>query len=621
MEYKMIDKGVEELLALLSRRIDSDDVNRIREAYEFAKEAHKDQRRKSGEPYIMHPLAVARVVAEELGLGPEPIIAAFLHDVAEDTQYSIEDIKEKFGPDVAFLGNVVTKKTKKHYESSKQIDNYKQMLDSLQYDIRALLIKLADRLHNMRTLNSMRPDKQMKIAGETDYFYAPLAHRLGLYHIKRELENLSFRYRCPRDYAILAQEVEREMESKQSELAGFMSKIERMLADNDIMLARTEIVCRGPYSIWKKMHASGCDYNHVSGKYYIRIIYPYSHEYSEKDMSLRIYSMLTDRFKEKPCSVANYIDSPKENGYQSFHVKLLTDSGSWEEVHISSERMVRKSQFGCLSERNDGNIANWIEKFKNLLKDIANHSKEVEYMDGITSSFYNDDVTVFTPQGQAVILPKDATALDFAFEIHSQLGEHAQYARVNGRLCSIKTVLSSGDCVEIGINEKIEPTPDWLNHVITYKAKSHLHSLLNKQKRIEYNRCENCHPLPGDEVIGFRAEDGSITLHRRDCKTAIRLASQKGDDIVAVNFEEDKDFLYPVKVAITAIDRQHLLSDFIDCITNRLKLSLTYILTESVDEIVNCSMTFMVHSSAELEEVIAHISAIEAVEEVKQILD
>ena len=266
MEYKMIDKGVEELLALLSRRIDSDDVNRIREAYEFAKEAHKDQRRKSGEPYIMHPLAVARVVAEELGLGPEPIIAAFLHDVAEDTQYSIEDIKEKFGPDVAFLVNVVTKKKKKHYESSKQIDNYKQMLDSLQYDIRALLIKLADRLHNMRTLNSMRPDKQMKIAGETDYFYAPLAHRLGLYHIKRELENLSFRYRCPRDYAILAQEVEREMESKQSELAGFMSKIERMLADNDIMLARTEIVCRGPYSIWKKMHASGCDYNHVSGK-------------------------------------------------------------------------------------------------------------------------------------------------------------------------------------------------------------------------------------------------------------------------------------------------------------------------------------------------------------------
>ncbi|MBR2638000.1 MAG: bifunctional (p)ppGpp synthetase/guanosine-3',5'-bis(diphosphate) 3'-pyrophosphohydrolase [Bacteroidaceae bacterium] len=621
MEYKEIDRGVEELLTLLSRRIDSEDVNRIHAAYEFAKEAHKEQRRKSGEPYIMHPLAVARVVAEELGLGADPIIAAFLHDVVEDTEYTIEDIRDKFGDDVAFLVNVVTKRKKKHYESSKQIDNYKQMLDSLQYDIRALLIKLADRLHNMRTLNSMRPDKQMKIAGETDYFYAPLAHRLGLYHIKRELENLSFRYRCPRDYALLADEVEREMIRKRGELSGFLAKIEKMLSDNDILLARTEIVSRGPYSIWKKIHSAGCDYNHVDGKYYIRIIYPYSHEYSEKDMSLKIYSMLTDRFKEKPGSVANFIDSPKENGYQSFHVKLLTDAGSWEEVHISSERMVRKSQFGCLSERNDGNIANWIEKFKSLLKDIANHSKEVEYMDGITSSFYNDDITVFTPQGRAVILPKDATALDFAFEIHSELGEHAQYARVNGRLCSVKTVLTSGDCVEVGTNPEIEPSCDWLNHVITYKAKSHLHSLLNKQKKIPYIRCENCHPLPGDEVIGFKAEDGTITLHRRDCKSAIRLASQKGDDIVAVNFEEDKDFLYNVKVVVTAIDRQHLLSDLIDCITNRLRLSLTYVLTESVDEIVTCSMNFMVHSSEELQEVIAHISAIEAVEEVKHITD
>ncbi|MBQ2877869.1 MAG: HD domain-containing protein, partial [Bacteroidaceae bacterium] len=344
MEYLKIDREVEDLLATLSRRLDSEDVERIHSAYLFAKEAHKEQRRKSGEPYIMHPLAVARIVAEELGLGSNPIIAAFLHDVAEDTEYTIEDIKERFGEDVAFLVNVITKRKKKHYEASKQIDNYKQMLDSLQYDIRALLIKLADRLHNMRTLSSMRPDKQMKIAGETDYFYAPLAHRLGLYHIKRELENLSFRYRCPRDYAIMSEYIDKELKEKEEQLANFMGKIEKILEDHDIMLARTEIVCRGPYSIWKKMHAAGCDYNHVNGKYYIRIIYPYGHDYSEKDMSLRIYSMLTDRFKEKPGSVANFIDSPKENGYQSFHVQLLTDSGAWEEIHISSERMVRKSQ-------------------------------------------------------------------------------------------------------------------------------------------------------------------------------------------------------------------------------------------------------------------------------------
>lgn len=617
MEYLKIDREVEDLLATLSRRLDSEDVERIHSAYFFAKEAHKEQRRKSGEPYIMHPLAVARIVAEELGLGSNPIIAAFLHDVVEDTEYTIEDIKERFGEDVAFLVNVITKRKKKHYEASKQIDNYKQMLDSLQYDIRALLIKLADRLHNMRTLSSMRPDKQMKIAGETDYFYAPLAHRLGLYHIKRELENLSFRYRCPRDYAIMSEYIDKELKEKEEQLANFMGKIEKMLEDHDIMLARTEIVCRGPYSIWKKMHAAGCDYNHVNGKYYIRIIYPYGHDYSEKDMSLRIYSMLTDRFKEKPGSVANFIDSPKENGYQSFHVQLLTDSGAWEEIHISSERMVRKSQFGCLSERNEGNIANWIEKFKELLKDIANHRKEVEYMDGITSSFYNDDIMVFTPQGKSVILPKDATALDFAFEIHSKLGEHAQYARINGRLCSVYTVLESGDSVEIGTNENITPTAEWLNHVRTYKAKSHLHGIINKQKKIPFIRCMNCHPLPGDEVIGFKSEDGTITVHRRDCKSAIRLASQRGDDIVAVNFEEDMSFVYPVRIVVTAIDRYHLLSDLIDCITNRLRLSLTRILTECVDEIVTCSMDFKVHSSKELMQVITHISDIESVEEVK----
>lgn len=618
MEYKDFDRGVEELLATLARRMSHEEVARIQEAYNFAKEAHKEQRRKSGEPYIMHPLAVARIVANELGLGANPIIAAFLHDVVEDTEYTIDDVKERFGEDVAFLVNVVTKRKKKQYESSKQIDNYKQMLASLHYDIRALLIKLADRLHNMRTLSSMRPDKQMKIAGETDYFYAPLAHRLGLYHIKRELENLSFRYRCPREYTQIEDSISKELLEKKTALKGFMSKIEQMLEENEILLARTELQSRGPYSAWKKMHASGCDFNHVEGKYYIRIVYPYGHDYSEKDMSLKIYSMLTDRFKEKPGSVANFIDSPKENGYQSFHVKLLTDTGTWEEVHISSERMVRKSQFGCLSERNDGNIVNWIEKFKLLLQDIAQHGKEMEYMEGVTSSFYNDDIMVFTPQGKGIILPKDATALDFAFEIHSHLGEHAQYARINGILSSIKTVLRRGDCVEIGIDDSVIPSLDWLDNVSTYKAKSHLHGILNKQKKLPYIRCTNCHPLPGDEVIGFMNEDNSITIHRRDCKSAIRLASQKGDDIVAVNFDEDMDFLYPVKISITAIDRYHLLSDIIECVTTRLKLSLNHILTECTDRIVTCTMEFSVHSAAELQDVITQISAIESVDEVKQ---
>ncbi|MBR1946898.1 MAG: bifunctional (p)ppGpp synthetase/guanosine-3',5'-bis(diphosphate) 3'-pyrophosphohydrolase [Bacteroidaceae bacterium] len=618
MEYKEIDNGVEDLLATLSRRLSTEDIGRIRAAYELAREAHKEQRRKSGEPYIIHPIAVARIVADELRLGANPIIAAFLHDVVEDTPYTIEDIEERFGADVAFLVNVITKKKKQHYDSSKQIDNYKQMLDSIHYDIRALLIKLSDRLHNMRTLDSMRSDKQMKIAGETDYFYAPLAHRLGLYHIKRELENLSFRYRCPREYELIERLLAEEQAQKEQALAPFVQKIEEMLQRSGIYMGRTELICRGPYNTWKKMHASGCDFKHVEGKFYIRIIYPNTHDYSEKDMSLKIYSMLTDTFKEKPASVANFIDSPKENGYQSFHVKLLTAHGTWEEVHISSERMVRKSQFGCVAESSESNITNWLEKFKLVLQDIAFHGKEVEYMEGVTSSFYNDDIMVFTPKGNCVILPTGATALDFAFEIHSELGAHAQYARVNGTLCSIKTVLKRGDCVEIGQSEKVVPKSDWLQHVSTYKAKSRLNSILNKQRKLPYERCENCHPLPGDEVIGFKKEDGSIIVHRRDCKSAIRLASQHGDDIIPVNFEEDNDFLYPVKINIKAVDRYHLLIDIVECITNKLKLSLSHISTECVDEIVTCSATFSVHSSAELQEVISNISDIDGVDEVSQ---
>ena len=619
MEYQKIDKEVESLLERLERRLSAEDIRRIADAYSLAREAHMSQRRKSGEPYIMHPVAVARIVAEELRLGANPIIAAFLHDVVEDTAYTIEDIRLRFGDDVAFLVDVVTKKKKSNAStSSSQIDNYKQMLNSLHYDIRALLIKLSDRLHNMRTLNSMRPDKQMKIAGETDYFYAPLAHRLGLYYIKREMENLSFRYRCPREYAFLEDELEKEMKEREPGLKSFLLEIESLLERNDIFMARTEVYSRGPYSAWRKMHSSGCDFKHVEGKYYIRIIYPNTHDYSEKDMSLKIYSILTDRFKEKPGSVANFIDSPKENGYQSYHVKLLNPQGTWEEVHISSERMIRKSQFGCIAESTETTITNWLEKFKHVLQEMATRGKEVEYMDGVTSSFYNDDIIAYTPEGKGVILPKGATALDFAFEIHSELGLHAQYARINGLLSSIKTELERGDVVEIGCNDNVVPKKDWLSAVSTYKAKTRINNFLNKQRKLQYDRCESCRPLPGDEVIGFKNPDGSVSIHRRDCKVAIRLASQRGDDIVAVNFEEDREFMYPVKIDIVVIDRYHLLVDLIDCITNKLQLSLTRISTESRDSIGYCTMEFPVHSSAELQEVISNISKIEGVEEVKQ---
>lgn len=616
---KLINGQLESILSVMDRRnVSAEDRIRIREAFEFAREAHAGQKRKSGAPYIIHPVAVARIVAEELQLGPNPVIAAFLHDVAEDTSFTLDDIKARFGPDVAYLVRVVTKQKKMQYETSKQVENFKQMLDSLHYDIRAILIKLADRLHNMRTLDSMRPEKQMKIAGETDYFYAPLANRLGLYGIRRELENLSLRYRCPLEYQELERAIEADKAEDRQRLDAFTGEMLELLRRKGIQ-ARTEVRYRMPYSIWRKIQSTGRDFKHLDYRHVVRLIYPAEREEDEKRICLHIYSILTDRFKEKPGSIVNFIDSPKENGYQSFHIRLLSEHGIWEEIHISSERMVLNSKLGCAVERMEGAWDNWIAKFRALLKDAASQTAEGWFMDSVVSSLYNEDITVFTPQGKPINLPQRATVLDFAFELHNSIGAHAQYAKVNGKLCSVKTELHHGDCVEVGVNLDFAPRPDWLDCVQTYKAKSFLRSYLGQIKSIPKNRCLCCHPLPGNEVIGFRELDGTITIHKRDCALAIRQASQDGDSIVSVDFPEDKDVFYPVRISVRAVDRYHLLIDLVDCITNGMKLSISSLNTETVDEIADCTINFSVHSFSELQKVIASISSIDGVDEVHRV--
>lgn len=571
IDYNDIQAGVESIFNILAQRVDDNQLQLVRKAYELAAEAHKGQKRKTGEPYIIHPIAVARIVAEELELGANPVMAAFLHDVVEDTPYTIDDICERFGEDVAFLVGVVTKRKKDKYDKSKQVDNYRQILASVQYDVRAILVKLADRLHNMRTLASMSPDKQMKIAGETDYFYAPLANRLGLYHVKTELENLSFHYRCPREYEHIEQMLDELRLTEEKNLKAFISRVMELLEGNGIK-ARIELRYRMPYSIWRKMHSKGCDFNHVDGKHYIRIIYDATDPHEEKKQSLCIYSVLTDYFKERPGSVANYINAPKENGY-----------------------------------------------LKAVLKDVAYNGSEMDYMDGVTASFYNDDIMVFTPHGKGIILPKNATALDFAFEIHSKVGLHACYARINGRLCSVSTVLHRGDCVEIGIDNNSLPDEEWLNHVLTYKAKRTLRGYFANKKRLPYSRCSCCHPLPGDEVIGFKDADGKVILHKRNCPNAIRMASEQGDSIVAVNFEEQDDFLFPVRICIRAVDRYHLLSDVVACITEQEHLSISRLNTVTVERIVETSVDFAVHSVNELEEAMKSIANISNIDEVSRI--
>ncbi len=570
---QIINERVAGIIEAMSQRVAPEDVARIQAAFQFARKAHEGQTRKSGEPYIIHPVAVARIVAEELQLGPNTVIAAFLHDVVEDTPVTLDEIREQFGDEVAFLVGVVTKKKKTSYETSKQVDNYKQMLDSVHYDIRAILLKLADRIHNMRTLESMRPDKQMKIAGETDYFYAPLANRLGFNGIRRELENLSLRYRCPQEYKSIEQQILQDQQDNQEPLKIFTDRIISLLAEHGLEV-RTEIRYRQPYSIWRRMRQQGRDFKHIDFRHIIRVIFPNQPNESERTTCIRIYSILTDVFKEN-------------------------------------------SRMGCVADRTESNRSSWIDKFRSVLKDLG-ESNEGGFMDSVVTSFYNEDIMVFTPNGKGVILPQHATALDFAFEIHKQIGEHAQYAHIHGKLCSVKTELNHGDCVEIGVNPTVEPKPDWVDYVLTYKAKKFLVHYFKHVKTAPKNRCPHCHPLPGDEVIGFREADGTVTIRKRNCDTAIRQASQDGDSIVSVDFQEDMDILYPVRVRILAIDRYHLLIDIVDCITNLLHLSIDSLHTVTTDEIVDCTINFSVHSLRELQESIERLNAIKGVDEVRR---
>ena len=618
---KIIQERANHVFDVMAKRVSPEDMERIHAAFELAREAHAPQKRKTGEPYILHPIAVANIAAEELMLGANPVIACFLHDVVEDTPFTIENIRERFGDDVAFLVKVVTKKPTHDYELSKQLDNYRQLLNSMQYDIRAILVKLADRLHNMRTLASMKPEKQMKIAGETDYFYAPLANRLGLYNIKTELENLSFRFRCPDEYEEISSLIARHVEANRNNLETFRGQIEETLSAAGIK-ARVYVDYRRPFSLWRKMKKYGDDFNHLKYRHFVEVVFDEKQTaLNEKEMAMKVYCILTDRFKEKHCSMSNYIDAPKENGYQSIHVKLLPDFGRWQEVHISSEAMIRQSQLGCVAERNETNIQMWIEKFRTVLHDTISGPKRNErYMEDIITAFYNDDIQVFTPKGKKIILPQNATVIDFAYEVHTELGDHAKYARINSRLEPVNTSIRRGDVVEIFTDPDCHPELDWESFAHTFKARKSIQRYLESVPESTYCRCSECNPIPGEEVIGIRNHFNPelITVHKRDCRHAISLASSYGDDVVSVDFKADET-LYPATLRVRAVDRNHLFVDLVDCITNTFHLSMESFNTKTDRNIVICKIRFGVHSYTELKTIINHISTIDGVDEVRRL--
>lgn len=615
---------VEDMIARIAYRTSEEDIERLRKAYFFAKEAHAPQRRKSGEPYIIHPVAVARIIALDLQLDTNSIITGFLHDVVEDTPHTLEEIEEMFGPDVRFLVDVVTKRKYVSDDGRKQESNFRQLLKSLQHDIRAVLIKLADRLHNMRTLASMREDKQMKIAGETDFFYAPFANRLGLHSVRRELENLSFKYRCPDRYARLSLLLEADQAAQEDHLFDFTDHITKILAKRDVHV-RCEVRWREPYSIYKSMMKSGRDFQHVDYRHIIRIIFDETKHHggahvllNEKSAALMIYSILTDHFKEMPKSMVNYIDNPKENGYQSLHLRLLSDHGIWEELHISSERMVKQAQLGLVAALQENNYEQyaWVDKFRAALQDIDGNYTNSLFMDSVVAALYREDIIVYDQKGRPTRLPQGASAIDYAFETGS--GEHAKYARINGRLLSLCTELKHGDVVEIGVDENCEPHGEWLSAAKTYKARNFLKPLIKPMMAGRHHRCEHCQPLPGHEVIGFREANGVVTLHRRDCQHVISQAAQFGDRICKVLFPECETVSFPVQTRIRGIDRYHILQDIVTCLSDNLGINFTKLHIETIDEIFECTIDYSVHSADELRKAIRYLSTIPGVDEVSK---
>lgn len=638
-----LNQTTEALFERLSARFDAEEITLLRKAYALARTAHEGQFRKGGEPYIMHPVAVATIIAEDFMMDANSVAAGFLHDVVEDTDTTIDDIRREFGDDVAFLVQVVTK-PKSHApgqaDLAKQENNFRQLLDSMRRDIRAVLIKLADRLHNMRSLGSMQPVKQMKIAGETDFFYAPFANRLGLNNLRRELENLSFRFRCPERYERLRRALDADRAEQSERLERLTARIRRLLSEEGIEV-RTEVRYRLPYSIDRSMRDTGRDVEHVEHRYVVRVIYdrarltPLLESVPDKTICLRIYGILTAEFREKAGSLVNYVDHPKENGYRSMHVQLLGEMGTWEEIHISSEEMVRRTKLGIMLERignrrADGDVRDanrllergdreWIDKFCVMLERIAEGEGDIHFMEGVADALYAEDITVYDAAGTPTRLPQHATALDCAFE--RGVGEKAHYARIDGRLASLVTPLEHGNCVEIFTAEQTRPCAEWTDAVKTFKAKNFLKAYFRREASAGPCRCPECLPLPGQEVIGFTDEtcENTVTVHRRDCPRAISLSAQHGDAIVEVEFPDHPDVTYPVATRIRAVDRPRLLHDIIASLTDGLGLEMNELHVATRDHIVELTVHYAVHSVGELRSAVRFLGAIEGVDEVCKI--
>ncbi len=487
-ENKAIAQEYKELLRISYQTLSVEDKKIIRKAFDVAVDAHKDQRRKSGEAYIFHPIAVAKIVARDIGLGATSIAAALMHDVVEDTDITVQDIEKMFNPKIAQLVEGLTKISKviTDQEISMQAENFRKMLLTLNDDVRVILIKIADRLHNMQTMGSMADYKQAKIASETLYIYAPLAHRLGLYNIKTQLEDLGLKYTEPLVYNDIVSKIKETKEEQDGYIKNISEILSRSLTEEGIeftMKGRPKSI----YSIRRKMKNQGVSFDEVYDKFALRIIYK-SNSHDEKFLAWKIYSVVTDHYRPSPSRLRDWISSPKSTGYEALHITVMGPKGRWVEIQVRSERMDEIAEKGYAAHYKYKNGATeehgleiWLNQLKEALENSA--SNAVDFVEDFKLNLYAKEIYVFTPKGEIKSLPKGATSLDFAFSIHSEIGVKTRGTKVNGKLVPLNHVLNSGDQVEIITSPNQKPTSQWLDYVTTSRAKNKIKNVLNENTK------------------------------------------------------------------------------------------------------------------------------------------
>lgn len=734
-DEEMINQAFHELLNDYLNTKHRKKVEIITKAFNFANQAHKGIKRRSGEPYIMHPIAVASIVCNEIGLGSTSICAALLHDVVEDTDYTVEDIENIFGPKIAQIVDGLTKISGGIFgdRASAQAENFKKLLLTMSNDIRVILIKIADRLHNMRTLGSMLPNKQYKIAGETLYIYAPLANRLGLYKIKTELENLSFKYEHPEEYAEIEEKLNATAAERDKVFNDFTAPIRTQLDKMGLkyrILARVKSI----YSIWNKMQTKHVPFEEIFDLLAVRIIFEPRNIEEELNDCFDIYVSISKIYKPHPDRLRDWVSHPKANGYQALHVTLMGNNGQWIEVQIRSERMNDVAEQGFAAHwkykegggsEDEGELEKWLKTIKEILDDPQPDA--IDFLDTIKLNLFASEIFVFTPKGELKTMPQNSTALDFAFSLHTDIGSHCIGAKVNHKLVPLSHKLQSGDQVEILTSKSQRVQPQWEVFATTARARAKIAAILRKERKAnqkigeeilneflkkeeirpeetvieklrklhnakneeellaaigskaivlgeadknelkekqtsnwkkyltfsfgnnkekqeekepqekekinpkqvlklteeslqkKYIMAECCHPIPGDDVLGYVDENDWIIIHKRQCPVAAKLKSSYGNRILATEWDTHKELSFLVYIYIKGIDSMGLLNEVTQVISRQLNVNIRKLTIETEDGIFEGKIQLWVHDVDDVKTICNNLKKIQNIKQVSRV--